>query len=66
MAPTTNTMPMSNSVPRRPRCSASQLHVSAPMTAPTRIEAAINCSQPLPMSKSSPICNSAPEMIPVS
>ncbi len=26
----------------------------------------MTCSQPLPMSKSSPICSSAPEMMPVS
>nr|WP_255523312.1 hypothetical protein [Blastococcus sp. TML/M2B] len=55
-----------SSVVRRPRAWLSRLQVSAPITAPARIEAAMTCSQPLPMSNSSLICSSAPEMIPVS
>ena len=36
------------------------------MIAPSRMLAAMSCFHVLPMSKSSSICSSAPEMIPVS
>ena len=65
-APTTKTTASITSVPLRPRFSDSQLQVSAPMTAPSRMLAAITCFQPSSMPKSSVICRSAPEMIPVS
>jgi hypothetical protein len=51
---------------RRPRRSLRRLHTSAPTTAPARIEAAMTCSQPLPIPNSSLIYSSAPEMMPVS
>jgi len=65
-APTTKTTATSKSVLRRPRDSESRLQVRAPITAPSRIAAAITCFNPSPMPKSSLICSSAPEMMPVS
>ena len=66
IAPATKTTAMMRIVPRRPRISETRLQVSAPMIAPSRMLAAMSCFHVLPMSKSSSICNSAPEMIPVS
>ena len=66
IAPTKKITAMMRMVPRRPRASERRLHASAPMIAPSRMLAAMSCFHVLPMSKSSSICSSAPEMIPVS
>ena len=66
MVPTTKTAEITNMVRLRPNRSLRRAPTSAPMTAPTRIPAAMTCCQPLPMENSSEICKSAPEMMPVS
>ena len=65
MGPDSTTASIS-SVPLRPRRSESQLQVNAPITAPSRMLAAITCFQPSAMPKSLVICSRAPEMMPVS
>ena len=64
--PTAKTTASISSVPLRPRRSESQLQVSAPITAPSRMLAAMTCFQPSAMPKSFVICSRAPEMMPVS
>jgi hypothetical protein len=64
--PMANTTANISSVPLRPRRSDSQLQVSAPITAPSRMLAAMTCFQPSAMPKSFVICSRAPEMMPVS
>ena len=50
----------------RPCRSDSTLHASAPITAPSRMPAAIICSTVSLVWNSLEICSSAPEMMPVS
>ena len=64
--PTANTTANISNVPLRPRRSESLLQVSAPITAPSRMLAAMTCFQPSAMPKSLVICSRAPEMMPVS
>ena len=64
--PTMKTEQISRMVLCRPQRSESRLQVSAPITAPSRIPAAMDCSIAWPVSNSLPICSRAPEMIPVS
>ncbi len=64
--PATKTEQIIRMVLCRPHRSERRLHESAPITAPSRMPAAMACSMPEPMSNSSLICSSAPEMMPVS
>ena len=64
--PTTKIAQISRIVLCRPKRSDKKLHVRAPITAPSRMPAAIACSMPSPVSNSSEIWSSAPEMMPVS
>ncbi len=64
--PTTKTAQTMRMVRLRPRRSLRKLHERAPMTAPSRMLAAMTCSMPLPVSNSLLICRRAPEMMPVS
>lgn len=59
-APRMKTIETSWMVRRRPWTSDNRLHTSAPVTAPSRMPAAITCSMPLPMRKSSLICRGPP------
>lgn len=61
-----NTVQINRIVRCRPMRSDSTLQVSAPITAPSRIPAAMTCFMPFPMWNSREICSSAPEMMPVS
>ena len=64
--PTTKTPATARMVRLRPSRSDRKLHVRAPITAPSRMLAAITCSIPLPVPNSLEIWSSAPEMMPVS
>ncbi len=65
-APTTVAMTMPTPMAIWKASSESQLQESAPITAPSRMLAAITCFQPSPIPKSFVICSRAPEMMPVS
>ncbi len=65
-APMTKIPASTTSVPLRPRESEIREQVSAPITAPSRMLAAITCFQPSAIRNSSVIWSRAPEMIPVS